>query len=137
MSEPVDTNVLLRYLMEDASSIPERFRGVFSFFRKLERGERTAFLPSLVVFQTYFVLTSYYEVPRPEAAQKLADLLGMRGLKVPDRRILRRCLSILRDGTTNLVDAYLAALCQSRGQAGVFSFDTGLEALGLELLPVE
>jgi predicted nucleic acid-binding protein len=35
------------------------------------------------------------------------------------------------------VDAYLAALCHSRGATRVYSFDQSLERLGLELLPVE
>ena len=60
MADPVDANVVIRYLVEDPDTIARPFRGVFPFFEKLERGERTALLTPLVLFQSYFVLTSYY-----------------------------------------------------------------------------
>lgn len=60
MAEPLDTNVILRYLMEDEDTIEPRFKGVFTFFDELERGDRRALLPPLVLFQCYFVLTSYW-----------------------------------------------------------------------------
>ena len=137
MADPVDTNVVIRYLVEDPDTIARPFRGVFPFFEKLERGERTALLTPLVLFQSYFVLTSYYEVPRPEAAGKLRELLGFGGLRVPDKSILRNCLDTLSQRSVDLVDAYLAALCSSRQLNGVYSFDQTLRKLGVELLPIE
>lgn len=137
MASPVDTNVVIRFLVEDPGTIAPPFRGVFPFFEKLERGDRTALLTPLVLFQCYFVLTSYYEVPRPEAAAKLRDLLAFRGLRVPDKAILRTCLNTLSERSVDLVDAYLAALCSSRQLKGVHSFDQTLRKLGVELLPVD
>jgi predicted nucleic acid-binding protein len=137
VSDPLDTNVVLRYLVEDPETIAPRFAGVLPFFEKLERGERSALLTPLVLFQCWFVLTSYYEVPGPEAALKLRGLLAFKGLRVPDRPILRACLDTLAAGCDDVVDAYLAALCSQKGLAGVYSFDEGLARLGVELLPVE
>ena len=137
MADPVDTNVAIRYLVEDPKTIARSFRGVFAFFEKLERGERTALLTPLVLFQSYFVLTSYYEVPRMEAAAKLRDLLTFKGLRVPDKPVLRMCLDTLSERSVDLVDAYLAALCSSRQLKGVYSFDESLRKLGIELLSVD
>ncbi len=137
MADPVDTNVIIRYLVEDPATITKPFRGVFAFFEKLERGERTALLTPLVLFQSYFVLTSYYEVPSAEAAAKLRDLLAFRGLRVPEKPVLRTCLDTLAERPVDLVDAYLTALCSSRQLRGVHSFDQSLRKLGVELLPVE
>lgn len=137
MAEPIDTNVLVRFLVEAPDLVAPPFRGVFPFFEKLERGERRALLPPLVLFQVYFVLTSYYGVPRGEAAEKLRHLISFRGLTVPERPVLRRCLQIVAERSADLVAAYLAALCGARQQTGVFSFDDGLRKLGLELLPIE
>jgi predicted nucleic acid-binding protein len=91
----------------------------------------------LVLFQCYFVLTSYHEVPGAEAAAKLRDLLAFRGLRVPDKAILRTCLNTPSERSVDLVDAYLAALCSSRQLKGMHSFDQTLRKLGVELLPVE
>ncbi len=43
----IDTNVLLRFLVETPDSIPDTFRGVFSFFRKLEQEELAAHVSDL------------------------------------------------------------------------------------------
>lgn len=137
MADPIDTNVIIRFLVEDADTIAPPFRGVFAFFEKLERGEHTAMLPPLVLFQSFFVLTSYYEVPRPEAAAKFRELLSFRGLRVPEKAILRTCLDTLSERAVDLVDAYLAALCAGRQLNGVYSFDEKLGKLGVELLAVE
>ena len=106
-------------------------------YRRPERGERTALLTPLVVFQSYFVLTSYYQVPSPEAAKKLRALLAFRGLTTPERPILRSCLDTLAERSVDLVDAYLAALCASRQLNGVYSFDNDLKKLGITLLAVD
>ena len=137
MADPVDTNVVIRYLVEDPAKVAPRFRGVFAFFEKLERGDRTALLTPPVIFQSYFVLTSYYQVPAPEAAKKLRALLAFRGLTTPERTILRTCLDTLAERSVDLVDAYLAALCASRQLNGVYSFDHDLKKLGIALLPVD
>lgn len=136
MPDPVDTNVVVRYLTENPEGVASEFRGVFAFFRKLELGEQSALLTPLVLFQTYFVLTSYYEVPRELAAAKLRRLLTFRGLNVPEKPVLEQCLEILSNRSVDLVDAYLAALCGVRKLGGVYSFDRKLVKLGVTLLPV-
>ncbi|MDP2957959.1 MAG: PIN domain-containing protein [Longimicrobiales bacterium] len=137
MADPLDTNVVLRYLVEDPETTEPRFRGAVAFFEKIERGERTALLTPLVLFQCYFVLTSYYEVPRAEAAAKLREVLSYKGLRVPEKPVLRACLDTLSERSVDLVDAYLAALCIQKRLAGVYSYDEGLTRLGVDLLPVE
>jgi predicted nucleic acid-binding protein len=137
MADPIDTNVIIRYLVEDPDTVKPEFRGVFPFFEKLQRGERTALLAPLVLFQCYFVLTSYYEVPGAEAAGKLRDLLSFKGLRVTEKALLRRCLETLSKRAVDLVDAYLAAWCTMRSSRGVYSFDRSLSKLGVALLPVD
>ena len=45
MREPLDTNVLLRFLVEDRDKPAPEFAGVFRFFDALESGQVTALLP--------------------------------------------------------------------------------------------
>jgi predicted nucleic acid-binding protein len=136
MAEPLDTNVLVRYLVEDPRKTPPAFSVVLPFFDKLERGELRALLPPLVLFQTYFVLASYYEVPRGEAASKLGEIIAFRGLIVPEKPVLRVCLRTLTERSADLVDAYLAALCGVEHLRGVFSFDDDLRRLGVNVLAI-
>ena len=137
MAELLDTNVIVRFLIESPESIPERFSGVFPFFEKVERGEVKVHLPALVLFQTFFVLTSYYEVPTAEAAEKLESLLSFKGLTVPEKPGPRDCLRLLQRRNLDLVDAYIVAHSKARGLKAVYSFDTDLEDCGLQLLPIE
>ena len=137
MAELLDTNVIVRYLVESTESIPAHFKGVFSFFEKVERGDIQVHLPALVLFQTFFVLTSYYEVPPAEAAEKLEDLLSFKGVSIPEKAIIRNCLRLLQERNLDLVDAYIVAHSRARGSKGVYSFDADLQACGLQLLPVE
>jgi predicted nucleic acid-binding protein len=136
MPELLDTNVIVRYLVETPDSIPSRFQGVFPFFEKVERGEVRVHLPSLVLFQAFFVLTSYYQVPPAEAAEKLDALLSFKGMTIPEKAVIQNSLRLLKEKKLDLIDAYIAAYSRVRGLKGVYSFDSGLKALGLELLPV-
>ena len=54
---PIDTNVIVRYLVEKPQAIPSKFKGVYSFFQAIENGDKKVHLTDVVLFQTYFVLT--------------------------------------------------------------------------------
>ena len=134
---PIDTNVILRYLVENPETIDPKFKGVCSFFGKLEAGTLAACLPELVLFQAYFVLTSYYEVPREEAAKKLERLLNFRGIEMNEKQIVADCLRQLQQKSLDLVDAYLLAWAESKGVPGVYSFGGDLATENVEVLPVK
>ena len=134
---PIDTNVILRYLVEDPESIDPKFAGVYSFFEKLETGRLAVYLPELVLFQAYFVLTSYYRVPRAEAAGKLRALLTFRGITMSEKDIVCSCLERLETNNLDLVDAYLLAWAESKGVPGVYSFDADLASDTCDILPVK
>jgi len=51
--------------------------------------------------------------------------------------ITREEVDIYAVTLSDIVDAYLAALCSSRQLNGVYSFDQTLRKLGVELLPIE
>ena len=55
----VDTNVILRYLVENPDSVQRKFKGVFTFFPRVERGEIKIELCELVLFEAFFVLPAH------------------------------------------------------------------------------
>ena len=136
MPELLDTNVVVRYLVETPESIAPPMSGVFPFFDGLASGEKRAYLSPLVLFQSYFVLTSFYQVPSAEAAEKLALILSFRGIATAEKAILRACLHLLTETRLDLVDAYILAYSKAKGLKGVYSFDQDLHRAGLELLPI-
>jgi len=134
---PIDTNVILRYLVETPETIDPKFRGVYSFFRKIETGRLTVWLPGVVLFQAYFVLASFYRVPRPETAEKLGRILTFRGIVMADKAIVAECLRRLEQKSLDLVDAYLLAWTEKKGAPGVYSFDSDLATDTVDILPVK
>jgi predicted nucleic acid-binding protein len=135
--ECLDTNVIVRFLVETPESIPAPFKGVFGFFAKIEEGSKTVHLPEIVLFQVYFVLTSYYEVPSALAAEKLEEIIRFKGISMPDKRITGECLRIVKRENIDIVDAWILAYSTAKGITGTYSFDKDLSRLGLKLLKVE
>jgi predicted nucleic acid-binding protein len=110
---------------------------VYSFFEQVETGKLVVHLVELVLFQTYFVLRSFYKVPRPVAAEKLGKLLQFRGIKMSEKEISIACLKRLETENLDIVDAYLLEWVKTKGVSGVYSFDRDLETKAVHLLPVE
>lgn len=133
----IDTNIVIRFLVEDPKRIPARFKGVYSFFRRIERAEVIAELHALVVFEAFFVLTSCYEIPASEAARRLHLITSLKGMRMHEKPVVLRCLEILETDGVDLVDAYILAHAEIRGLDAVYSFDRDLFKRGLRVLPVE
>ena len=133
----IDTNVIIRFLVETPETVPAKFSGVFSFFEKVERAELCVQLPELVLFEAFFVLTAHYRVPTSEAAGALDQMVAFRGVFMPDKSLMHACLSILKTKKIDLVDAYILAVSNRKSIRTVYSFDRDLKKNGLELLPVE
>jgi len=127
----------MRYLVESPDKIQIKFKGVFTFFPKVERGEVNIELCELVLFESFFVLTKLYEVPQEEAADKLSGIVSFKGIIMPDKPLILACLKILQTERIDLVDAYLLAVSKKKKLKGVFSFDKDLLKRGLKAIAVE
>ena len=136
-NNPIDTNVIVRFLVENPTSIQDKFKGVYSFFERLEKKEASAYIPELVLFQTYFVLTSHYEVPTREAAMKLSEIVKFSGVEMDDKNLSLACMNILIEKKVDIIDAYICALCEKHNIDGVYSFDSDIYKLGLKIKAVK
>ena len=133
----VDTNVIIRYLVENPDKIQSKFKGVFTFFPKVERGEIKIELCELVLFESFFVLTKLYEVPQKEAADSLLGIVSFKGVIMPDKPLILSCLKILRTERIDLVDAYLLAFSKKKNIRRIYSFDRDLSKRGLDALDIK
>lgn len=135
--ECIDTNVIVRFLVETPESITPQFKGVFRFFARLEDGSKSVFCPDIVLFQTYFVLTSYYGVPSRLAAEKLAHIVMFKGMHVTDKTIAAECFRLLMRDDIDIVDAWILSYSVAKGLGGVYSFDKDFSKRGMRLEKVE
>lgn len=129
----IDTNVIIRFLVEAPDEIQSRFKGVYSFFEKLEKKDISAELPELVLFEAFFVLTSYYKIPQDVVAGKLSEIVLLSGVEMPDKVLIISCMDTLKKKKIGLVDAYIYALSKKHGNSEIYSFDSDLKKLGLSL----
>ena len=132
----VDTNVIIRYLVENPDEVQPKFTGVFTFFPRVERGEIKIELCELVLFEAFFVLTKLYEVPQKEAADKLSGIVSFKGILMPDKQLILSCLKILLTESIGLVDAYLLAISKKKNIKQIYSFDKDLSKRGLEAVNI-
>ncbi len=133
----VDTKVIIRYLVENPDKIQSKFKGVFTFFPKVERGEIKIELCELVLFESFFILTKLYEVPQKEAVDSLLGIVSFKGVIMPDKPLILSCLKILQTERIDLVDAYLLALSKKKNIKRIYSFNRDLSKRGLDALDIK
>ena len=72
MTSLIDTNVLIRFLTNDRKP---KYKTLYTFFDSLEKGKIKTELKLIVLFQTVFVLKSYYDVPKNRIVKALIAIL--------------------------------------------------------------
>ena len=116
----IDTNVLIRFLTNDKSS---KYKTLYSFFNSLEKGVLKVELKLIVLFQTAFVLKSYYKVPKENISTSLSALLKFKGIQIKDKKIVMRTLELWNTNNIEIVDCYLIACLENDEQNIIYSYD--------------
>ena len=122
----LDTNVLLRYLLDDDADQSPRARRLM---KGLERGREHAELEDFVLAEAVWVLEKGLEVPRSEISRRLSALVMFRGLRCRQKSVVLDALSLFSQTTCDIVDCLLAARALNGGLE-VSSFDQDFKKLG-------
>lgn len=117
-----DTNVLLRYLLDDEPALAKKAR---DFWDTVRDGSARAVLTEGVLMECVYVLQRFYKVPRDRIAAALAAVLAYKGLSREDSSLFDRALEAYSRTNLDFVDCLLAAR-QEAGEGRVLSFDQGL-----------
>jgi len=125
----IDTNVILRFFVQDKS---EHHKRAVALFKKIDRGEIKVKIEHVVLFECVFVLQSYYELDREEIVELLFTLISARGIHVEKKRIIRRTLEFYKATKFHIVDCYLAAFIKSKPRMRIYSFDKDFDRLNLK-----
>jgi predicted nucleic-acid-binding protein len=115
----VDTNVLVRYLVEDDAAQAEE---AALFLQTRCSTETPAFVNRIVVAELVWVLGRVYRYPRELIADNLALLLRTRTVLVEDGDDVARALELYRDGA-DLTDALIGLSNTRRGCTTTVTFD--------------
>jgi predicted nucleic-acid-binding protein len=121
----IDTNVILRYLLDDH---PTQSKKAKDFMSRVKTGDQEAFIPEGVLIECVYVLLKFYHVPRSDVASSMLGILNYRGVINPNRSMLVNALLLFDKRNVDLVDAIVQSIAEEYGWS-YFSFDKDLEKL--------
>jgi predicted nucleic acid-binding protein len=127
MARPLDTNLIIRYLTNDT---PPLAQPAFAFFQRVETGAETVRLTEGVLVEAVQVLSSraLYNRPRAEIRERLAAIIALPGVEMPDKDLYLKALDLYASAPTlDFVDALLVIYAEEGTPAEVISFDEDLD----------
>jgi predicted nucleic acid-binding protein len=115
----IDTNVVVRFLMQDEAAMSA---GAAKLFQRASKGEIELYFNATIVAEVTFVLTSFYKKKREEVADALLDLIDGCRLKTAEIHIVRDALQRFKSFPVAFPDALVAAIA-ANVKLPVASFD--------------
>jgi len=116
----IDTNLFIRYLTNDD---PQKADRVERLLEQAAKGKIKLLTAEMVLAEIVWVLESYYQLEKTRIAEMLKAILSTPGLEVLNAKIVESALPCYSIQNIDFVDAYIVALMQKRGIAGIYSFD--------------
>lgn len=124
MPSAVDTNVLLRFLVDDGSEHVASARRIFA--------NENVFVPLSVMLESEWVLRSNFSFHRSQICDAFDRLLGLDKVAIQDTKIVDSAVSSMRDGMdfADALHLHSSASCDT-----FYTFDKKLvrKARGFEL----
>jgi predicted nucleic-acid-binding protein len=128
----LDTNVLVRYVMQDDPRQSARATKLVESFT----GEQPGFVPLVAVLELVWVLSGSYGLARNQVAAALESLLRSKELVVHRADLVAQALSRYRSAGADFADALLERIAVDAGCPTTLTFDVGAaKAAGMTLVP--
>jgi predicted nucleic-acid-binding protein len=116
----VDTNIFLRYLINDD---PQKTDACESLFKKAIAGEETLFTTDMVIAEIIWVLESYYELNKKGVRERVEKILNTENLICPGKEIIINALAAYDEKNIDFIDAYNAFIIKINGINELYSYD--------------
>jgi predicted nucleic-acid-binding protein len=116
----LDTNVLVRWLVEDDDDQMARVQRLFESARATQA---TLFVPSTVMLELEWVLRSRYRFDKAAVLQAFNALLETQELEFHTEAALERALHLYRQGPAEFADCLHAGLCGAADRIPLLTFD--------------
>ena len=116
----IDTNVLVRFLVQDDEAQFEKARKLIK--REVAAGRRV-FVNQLVLMETEWVLRSRYAVPKNQIIEAISGLLDATDVQFEDEPAIEEALFIWKDATADFADCLIGAKNRRMGCRVTATFD--------------
>lgn len=120
----VDTNYFLRFLLNDIS---EQHKQVKDLFLSGSEGKVNLVTSTIVFFEIYWVLSSYYEKEKPEIVKVLEKILKLTFIELKERELLINSLKLFEKTNFDLEDCYNLYYAKHQKADSFKTFDKKLE----------
>lgn len=128
----LDTNVLVRYVVQDDSAQLAAAKRLIS---RLVTEGRSLFVPVTVALELEWVLRSSYGYAKADVVEVLAGLLSAAELVFESERAMEVALQLYREGSADFADCLHIALAAQAGEQPLWTFDKGAaKVAGAELV---
>ncbi|MFN3630756.1 MAG: PIN domain-containing protein [Casimicrobiaceae bacterium] len=115
----LDTNVLVRYIMQDD---PKQSPRATELIESLD-ADTPGFVALVSVVELYWVLTSCYSLTAGQVKQALEALLRTREIVVDRADQVLRALRVFGDGKADFADCLIERAAAAAGCARILTFD--------------
>ena len=117
----IDTNVLVRYLVQDDQTQFEKARKLIK--REVATGSKV-FINLLVLMETEWVLRSRYAIPKNRILDVFAGLLEATDIQLEDEAVLEETLYTWKDTTADFADCLIGARNRRLNCRATATFDS-------------
>lgn len=117
----LDTNVLVRYIMQDD---PRQSAKATTLMESL-KVDRPGFVGVVSIVELYWVLTSCYDLTNDQVGQALDILLRTREIVVDRADEVLRALKVFETGKADFADCLIERMAASAGCEQTMTFDSG------------
>ena len=115
----LDTNVLVRYIMQDDEDQAMKATQLMESLKPDVPG----FIPLVVTVELYWVLTSAYELSRDQITQVFEKLIVARELVIENKDQVARALRIFSISKADFPDCLIERSANAAGCTAVMTFD--------------
>ena len=127
----LDTNVLIRYFMEDDEDQAHAATQAIAALTEDEPG----FVSIVVLVEMVWVLLRSYRLPQDEILPLIDDILRTRELQVQHAEIVHQAIRAVRATSADFADSLISGLAASAGCDSTVTFDRAAARLpGMTLL---
>ena len=128
MSEPppllaVDTNVVLRLLLEDEPVLTSKATAIWEAVAK---GRLTLLWDPVILAEVVHVLSSIYRLPNPTISEGILPLMTLPGVIMPNKELYVQALKLFVREVPHFGDACLCAVALEGAEGHIVSFDRKL-----------
>lgn len=128
----LDTNVLVRYVVQDDSG---QFAAAKRLIGRCVAEGQSLFVPVTVALELEWVLRASFGYVKDDVLQVLSNLFSAAELTFESERALEVALQLYREGSADFADCLHIALATAVGEQPLWTFDKGAaKVIGARLL---